>query len=384
MSRLLTILLLVLSCVAAARAGTTSQPASTQVDLDWPAFHRGGPLLGVGPAIATSQAELAVRWTFRAGKNGVENSVAIVGDWVYVADISSGVYCVSLAKGEQRWRFAAPDKDKAPFAASPLVAGGRVFAADTSGKVYALSADSGKKLWDYDSGDAINSSPNLTADGDVVFANDAGKVCCLSPEGKELWAAAIERTNGAIAVSGRVGWAASCDRNLRSIDLASGVVLATIELDSETGASPAVTERGVVIGTNTGKVWCVDPQTEKPRWKFEKIEEGTFVYSTAACSGGVVVLGARDNNVYGLSAADGAQKWKFATEGEVDSSPAISGDRVYVGSKDGKLYVLELGTGKLLWKFDTGKEITSSPAVARGVVIFGDSAGTVYCLEPKR
>ncbi len=77
-------------------------------------------------------------------------------------------------------------------------------------------------------------------------------------------------------------------------------------------------------------------------------------------------------------------KWKFKTNGDVDSSPAIGLDgTVYVGSDDGNLYALNPETGEEVWRFPAGAEVRSSPAVAPdGTIYFGSADGYFYALRP--
>ena len=55
----------------------------------------------------------------------------------------------------------------------------------------------------------------------------------------------------------------------------------------------------------------------------------------------------RDNNLYAIDTGTGTLRWKFATGGNVDSSPAVSqdGKTVHVGSDDHNLYAINAGTG---------------------------------------
>jgi outer membrane protein assembly factor BamB len=77
-------------------------------------------------------------------------------------------------------------------------------------------------------------------------------------------------------------------------------------------------------------------------------------------------------------------KWKFETNGEIDSSPAVGPDgTVYVGSDDGNLYAVDPETGLEKWRFSTGGEIQSSPAVGPdGTIFFGSVDNTFYAVKP--
>lgn len=78
------------------------------------------------------------------------------------------------------------------------------------------------------------------------------------------------------------------------------------------------------------------------------------------------------------------EKWRFASDANVISTPAVAGDDVLVGNQDGKLLCLSLKNGKQKWEYQTKGSIFSSPAITQGAVIFGSGDGKVYCLDIKR
>ena len=87
---------------------------------------------------------------------------------------------------------------------------------------------------------------------------------------------------------------------------------------------------------------------------------------------GLVYFGSRDNHLYAVESKTGKKKWKFKTEGSINTSPVIVDDVIYFGSNDSYVYALDLKTGKELWKYKTeGWQLISSPAVSDGVVFIG-------------
>ena len=92
----------------------------------------------------------------------------------------------------------------------------------------------------------------------------------------------------------------------------------------------------------------------------------------------------KHSGVYSGTISDAAKvKWKFKTNGIINSSPAIAGNKLYIGSSDSNLYCLDANNGDLLWKFKTNGIINSSPAVAHDVVYFGSYDGNFYALNAK-
>jgi serine/threonine-protein kinase len=106
---------------------------------------------------------------------------------------------------------------------------------------------------------------------------------------------------------------------------------------------------------------------------------GGDLFSSAAVSGDLAVVGSNDGSVYGFELATGATRWKQPTGGPVRSSPTISNGRVYVGSNDGDLYSLDLATGAVIWQAPIGYEIVSSPTVSAGTVVVG--ADLLYAFD---
>jgi len=77
-------------------------------------------------------------------------------------------------------------------------------------------------------------------------------------------------------------------------------------------------------------------------------------------------------------------KWKFKTQGDIDSSPAIGIDgTVYIGSDDRNLYAINPDTGQEIWRFMTNGEVRSAPAVGPdGTIYFGSIDGNLYAVKP--
>lgn len=77
------------------------------------------------------------------------------------------------------------------------------------------------------------------------------------------------------------------------------------------------------------------------------------------------------------------EKWRFASDANIISTPAIVGEHVIVGNQDGKLLCLSLKNGKIKWIYQTDGAIFSSPATAKGHAVFGSADGHVYSVNIK-
>ncbi len=105
-----------------------------------------------------------------------------------------------------------------------------------------------------------------------------------------------------------------------------------------------------------------------PLWVFKCEDE---VRGSPVVGNGLVFVGAYDNNLYAVTAADGKLLWKYATDGGLPGSPAIHQDIVYIGSEDRRLHAVSAKAGKLQWTYYADAPIRSSPRVAENHVFIG-------------
>ncbi|MBL8055721.1 MAG: serine/threonine-protein kinase [Anaerolineales bacterium] len=105
-----------------------------------------------------------------------------------------------------------------------------------------------------------------------------------------------------------------------------------------------------------------------PLWAFKCEDE---VRGSPLVANGMVYVGAYDNNLYAVTAADGKLLWKYATDGGLPGSPAIHQDLVFIGSEDRRLHAILAKSGRLQWTYYADAAIRSSPRIADGHVFLG-------------
>jgi outer membrane protein assembly factor BamB len=361
---------------------------------DWPMF-RGNALL-TGVATSTLAESPSLLWTFQAeAKNeSIESSAAIVSGIVYVGTIGGYLYAIELDTGKPRWKYWTGSTAGANAAAelppaiksSPAVVGGKVYFGDEIGMFHCVNARSGELIWRFDTGSGaeIVSSANVLGNR-VLFGSWDENLYCLSTEdGKELWKF---KTGGPVnctpaVVEGKT-FLSGCDAQLRVVDIENGTEVGSCEMESQTGASPAIVHDRLFVGHMGCQVLGINWKTPEIEWRYENRDRHFEFYSSAAATSQVVVVGGRDKMVHALDPASGEARWTFPTKGRVDSSPVIVGSRVFVGSHDGSVYGLELATGKEVWKFTAGGKLTASPAVAHGRMVISNDEGKIFCFGKK-
>jgi len=202
----------------------------------------------------------------------------------------------------------------------------------------------------------------------------------------------------------------STDHALYAIDQLTGTEKWRFKTGGRVTSSPAVVAGSVYFGSYDGNFYAVSAATGKLRWKYQTEGERRFsakhlhgmqpaaetmpdpfdVYlSSPTVWNGWVYFGSGDHNVYALSVASGALKWKFATGNVVHASPALADGTLYIGSWDSYFYAIDAQNGRLKWRFKTGDDpvisnqvgIQSSAAVANGLVYFGCRDSNLYALD---
>jgi outer membrane protein assembly factor BamB len=341
---------------------------------DWPLFR--GNALQNGVVDAKLPDKLEVRWKFQT-KDAVEAAVAVVNGTVYAGSFDEHLYAIDLAKGTEKWKTKL-----GPIKAAPSFHDGRIYVGDEEGMFHCVDARDGKKLWSFETNGEITSSANF-ADGKIIFGSHDSTLYCLDKDGKVVWKFKTEGpVNGSPAIVGNLTFVAGCDSALHVLDVKSGKELKAIDLGGQAGATAAIRDQQLFVGTMANQFQAVDLKKAEIFWTYEPERSQPF-YGSAAVTDKFIVVGGRDRLVHGLDRAKGKLLWTHPTKGRVDSSPVVVGGRVYVGSLDGHLYILELAKGTELQKLQLGRGILASPAVSGNCVVIGTTDGFVYCLGAK-
>lgn len=121
-------------------------------------------------------------------------------------------------------------------------------------------------------------------------------------------------------------------------------------------------------------------------WKFQIKAP---IYSSPVTSDGVVYFGGLDSTIYAVNVADGVQKWKLKTNGEIRSTLLPHGDKLYLVGGNGVLSCIDKNTGKVTWRtvydltavylaerrYDFADYYFSTPVIHEGVLYFGSANG---------
>ena len=195
-----------------------------------------------GTVTAVNLKDGSVRWTADLGTATV-SAVTVDGDQVLAAtfgdrDVPAAIVALGAADGKQRWRGTADDVSN--IVSAPVLADGRIFVLDALGGVAAFE-DGGKELWRTEVRDPLSSGGVFPAQGVLATAP-------VSADGQVF----------AVDGSGRVF----------AFDAETGAVLWDFALnDAAPGVPPLLTERHVLVATNSGVLDAIDRRTGHLAWR---------------------------------------------------------------------------------------------------------------------
>jgi len=145
----------------------------------------------------------------------------------------------------------------------------------------------------------------------------------------------------------------------------------------------AIIGSAVIIAGYNGKVIAYDGNNNRNIiWEYPKGGNNISpIVSAATVAGNTLYFGSTDGNLYALDSSLGNEKWKFASYGEIWSSPVVDKNLVFIGSFDKKVYALEAATGEKKWEFHTEAANIATPLVLDGVLYFGSMDRNFYAIE---
>ncbi|MFI8370092.1 PQQ-binding-like beta-propeller repeat protein [Streptomyces sp. NPDC085466] len=181
-------------------------------------------------------------------------------------------------------------------------------------------------------------SPVTTADGNAVVAC-AEHVLCLRPDGTEAWRHEAGHTIKAspVVLTGR-DEVVVCpvDGRCLFLDARSGALRGVSELGGKVVASPAVSGRFLVVGTQDGTAHGIDCDRRSVVWSAPGYGPREYTSFTVLPDGGVTAVASRGNAV-ALRPEDGRFLWETSQVlGLADHDPAM--DVTPVAAPDGSMY----------------------------------------------
>jgi outer membrane protein assembly factor BamB len=279
-------------------------------------------------------------WQFETA-NVVQSTPLVSNGRVYFGSADRHGYCLDLESGAEIWSIESNQ-----IVSSPALWNDMVYFTDQWGFVYAVDAEDGTEVWNHTLPLDIWATPTVIA-GRLYVGDIGGNYVCLdATTGDEVWNRSFaggEVYSTAMVHNGRVLIGTGIGMSLECMDAATGDTIWTFAAEEEIYSSVAVV--GDLIYVHAWPhLWCLpwdDPDGDgtilpgDAIWTFKTHDEQGG--SSPVVAGDRLVVGSDIGRLFCLDTATGEQVWNLSMPAFVYASPAVAGGRVYVGSTAGRL-----------------------------------------------
>ena len=243
-----------------------------------------------------------LKWTFKTG-DLVHTKPAIFQNWLYAGSFDGNLYAVDIRTGTLAWKFKTTGKisfPKGEVTGNPVVAGGMVLAGARDNNLYALDLRGGYCNWmkQFPAGWALPVTSNDTviyvgtSDDRSLFAFDIRT-------GSQLWRAPVGfNIFGGCAIGKEIGCVASLAGKVHGVNLTTGQIIWTIELDSYKLNHLSWLKPNDSYRDDIGKLITT------PLKMFDMYEQLGGVFGTPTQEGNHLVVAGYDGWIYCFSGAE--------------------------------------------------------------------------------
>ena len=358
----------------------TSDYVEDGLSRDWTIF-RGSPSLN-GYAEYDIPASPELLWSRTVQSRTVAAPIVYDG-WVYTLDRKGRLRCFS-PEGDSLLVHDFQTAIEASFVVDDSI----LYVGRIDGYVNAFSIARQQVVWDYETLGQISGSPNLVGDQLLVGSYDG---CMYTFDKKTGKKKGQFRTgyyiNGTAAVWKKYIMFGGCDAWVRVVDVATGVMTDSLELDSYVPASPAILDGVACACDYNGNVYEMTLDNGKIASHRKLLvssadnegQDGGVVSMPTLTRTDVYILSG-DRYISCIDRASGQMRWKKMLRGMTgECSPLVAQDKVLVCTKDGHVSILNCKDGTELWHYEAGEQIIASPAIIGDRFYILTSRGTLLC-----
>lgn len=238
---------------------------------------------------------------------------------------------------------------------------------------------------------APKSGPVLTSSGDIILADDTGRVRSFDSDRLLNWETSItdhhRGSHGTPIICNSRAYIPDYSGNVTSLHLDSGEIEWQVEVADHIGASLSYYD-GLLyvagehnVSNNGGSIRAINAKTGYEVWSDRTPILHTHTAVTVDTDTDSLLLGDNYGQAYSYSLSDLSLNWTYEAGGDVKAPIPVSDGNAYIPSWSGHFACVDVVSGDHIWEFDTGSKVMGSPAVVDGVVYFGAHNGYLYALD---
>lgn len=253
----------------------------------------------------------------------------------------------------------------------PVLEGNRVFSVNDEGQVVALDAATGKKIWSASVVEVKGKRNKWT-----FWRRQAAEAGLTGGPGVG---------SGLLVVGGRNG-------DVIALNADTGEKRWAVKVSSEVLSTPLVLANRVIVRSNDGRIFGLDPADGSRKWVFDRGLPTLSVRGNASpvAANGQVFIGYDDGTVVALHVEDGLRVWEQAvaqpdgrTEldrmADIDGEIQLGTEEVYAISYHDQMLAMSMANGRPLWSHDVGS--STGVALLGDKVLLTDKVGNIWALD---
>jgi outer membrane protein assembly factor BamB len=326
-------------------------------------------------ALTAYDPDGGVRWTYDG--DGFFQQPAILGETVVAGRFGGGAALVDATDGTDLGTVGGQSR-----AYEPVVADSTAYVAlndqhERTGAVVAV-APNGTVRWRAEMDDSATSRVGV-ADGTVYAGTNEGHVYAFdAATGDRRWRTNVGEwvTRGPTLVNGRV-CAVTLRNGLVALDATGTVQWRATDVDA--GTDPVVVGGRLLCDHEREAVVALGPADGSLDWRAPvdgRMREGVRTVGDRA------VVGTRTGTVHELDPETGAERWRFTTKPRRFASPVVGQRFAYAGGRGDHTTGIVLDKGKRKWSVRHPGWTPDSPAVLDSLVVSGSEGGDLNATEP--
>lgn len=253
----------------------------------------------------------------------------------------------------------------------PVLEGNRLYTVTDKGQVLALDAATGKKIWSTTVVEVKGKRKKWT-----FWSRQAAEAGLTGGPGVG---------QGLVVVGGRNG-------DVIALNADTGEKRWAVKVSSEVLSAPLVLPNRIIVRSNDGRVFGLDPADGSRKWVFDRGLPTLSVRGNASpvAANGQVFIGYDDGTLVALHAEDGLRVWEQAVaqpEGrteldrmaDIDGEIQLGTDEIYAISYHDQILAMSMANGRPLWNHDVGS--STGVALLGDKVLLTDKLGNIWALD---
>jgi outer membrane protein assembly factor BamB len=252
----------------------------------------------------------------------ITSSPAVAGGKVFFGADDYYVYALDARKGTKIWQF----KTLGPVGSSPTVVNGLVYIGSGVDYTYVLNASNGYPRLRFKMYDSIYGTSAIV-----------GKTAYLCNYRGDLYVFDGDARNWPLEYELKPYWIQIWAFGLAPTPPVQSGFLWGLSLGQPIDSTAAISGDKLFVGSGTDLIG-IDLQARKILWNYST---GGKIISSPALLDSAVIVGSNDGYLYAINPNNGEKIWDFQTQGQVTASPTVTNGVVFIGSEDGTMYALE-------------------------------------------